>query len=176
MKFKGDIIITDPCYLMKKDEDWDKCKNGDNMLALGFTNYLVADTEYGDWSCTTFREGIATNRLLGEINKNYSDLFDVSNSINPDEEKLAAIKVQRNMLMQHSLILGNFCADSGLVGVFLLEEVLGYNPSFNYHIERPWTTTCIKAFEGDIVITHKNDEVSVVGKGNIIFYTTQTAL
>lgn len=26
MKFKGDIIITDPCYIIKKDsDDWDKC-------------------------------------------------------------------------------------------------------------------------------------------------------
>lgn len=30
--------------------------------------------------------------------------------------------------------LGNFCADSGMVAVFLLEEVLKYNPDFDYHI------------------------------------------
>lgn len=36
MKFKGDIIITDPCYIIKKDsEDWRKCDYGDNMAALG---------------------------------------------------------------------------------------------------------------------------------------------
>ena len=41
MKFKGDIIITDPCYIIKKDsEDWRKCDYGDNMAALGLTNYI----------------------------------------------------------------------------------------------------------------------------------------
>lgn len=26
MKFKGDIIITDPCYIIKEDsDDWNKC-------------------------------------------------------------------------------------------------------------------------------------------------------
>ena len=36
--------------------------------------------------------------------------------------------------------IGEFCADAGMVGVFLLDEVLKYNPDFNYHIDRPWTT------------------------------------
>ncbi len=39
MTIKDDVIITDPCYVVK-DEDWDK---------LGFINYIS-----GDWSCTTF--------------------------------------------------------------------------------------------------------------------------
>lgn len=30
MKFKGDIIITDPCYIIKDNsDDWDKCGWGD---------------------------------------------------------------------------------------------------------------------------------------------------
>ena len=44
MTIKDDVIITDPCYVVK-DEDWDK---------LGFTNYISESTIYGDWSCTTF--------------------------------------------------------------------------------------------------------------------------
>lgn len=36
MKFKGDIIITDPCYIIKKD--WRKCDYGDNMAALLYSN------------------------------------------------------------------------------------------------------------------------------------------
>lgn len=45
-----------------------------------------------------------------------------------------------------------FCADAGLVAVFLLNEVLKYNSDFDYHIERPWTTTLIKDFDGDVEI------------------------
>lgn len=31
MKFKGDIIITDPCYIIKEDsDDWSKCGWGES--------------------------------------------------------------------------------------------------------------------------------------------------
>ena len=54
MEFDGDIIITDPCYIMKEDDDWATCAYGENMEALGITHYMTRDTLYGDWSCTTF--------------------------------------------------------------------------------------------------------------------------
>lgn len=88
--------------------------------------------------------------------------------------------------------IGKFCADAGMVGVFNLSEVLEYNPSFNYHIERLWTTTLIRDFDGDIwfeVEEEYDDEygydysVHVVGKGintktgeRIEFKTSQTGL
>lgn len=151
MYFKGNVIITDPCYIIRKDnelteDDWEACDYGDYMEALGIKNYLCRDTIYGDWSCTTF---------------------------NTDTEE----------------VLGEFCADAGLVGVFLLDEVLQYNPNFDYHLNRTWTTTLIENFDGEINIdvvefTDKDEdgndwsdsEVRVIGKGNINFYTTQTGL
>ena len=64
-----------------------------------------------------------------------------------------------------------------MVGVFLLEEVLKYNPNFDYHISKPWTTTLIKNFTGTIQITNPEEGiVSVVGEGNVNFYTKQTGL
>lgn len=140
MYFKGDIIITDPCYIIREkneltDNDWEACSYGDNMEVLGIHNYLCRNTIYGDWSCTTY-------------------------NTDTDEE------------------LGEFCADAGLVSVFLLEEVLKYNPDFDFHIKRPWTTTLVKDFDGEIEIKEvevSNDvEVHVVGTGNINFYTKQT--
>lgn len=193
MYFKGDVIITDPCYIIRegknkplfqnylsmeiaskpfvnfteeekllyeqyeKDleqweeenpDDWETCQYGEYMEALGFTNYLTSDTEYGDWSCTTYEED--TNKKLG-----------------------------------------NFCADAGMVSVFLLDEILKYNPNFDYHINNPHCATWIKDFEGDITIIHReysyyddedetfrrtDEEVSVVGKGSINFYTSQTGI
>lgn len=106
MKFKGDIIITDPCYICK-DDDWEKCGYGDNMEVLGIKNYICRDTIYGDWSCTTFN-------------------LDTGN------------------------VIGEFCADAGMVAVFLLDEVLKYNSDFDYHIDKPWTTTLIKNFDGEV--------------------------
>lgn len=140
IKLDGDIIITDPGYIIK-DTDWDECVNYD-MKKFGLTNYIVRDTLYGDWSCTTFD----------------------SNTDQP---------------------IGEFCADDGMVGVFLLDEVLKYNPDFDYHINRPWTTTLIKNFRGNVSFQvihregvydcatkfHKvgdpfsDDEVQVVGNG-----------
>lgn len=154
MKFKGDIIITDPCYIIKKNSgDCGKCGYGDNMKALGIENYLCRDTIYGDWSCTTFNSD--TKEAIGE-----------------------------------------FCADAGMVAVFLLDEVLAYNPDFDFYETKPWTTTLIKDFDGDIEINiihiegvydddtewhskgdkWEDNEVRVIGKGNINFETHQTGL
>lgn len=197
MKFKGDIIITDPCYIIKKREgrpsmkdypilegkgskrfsefteeekdayaklgadqakweidnpdDWERCGYGDNMEALGIENYLCRDTMYGDWSCTTYNSDTKQD-------------------------------------------IGHFCADAGMVAVFLLEDVLKYNPDFDYHINRTWTTTLIKDFDGEITLEvvdvqkpddwdeeeygdfTEDQEVRVIGKGNINFFTTQTGL
>ena len=152
MKFKGDIIITDPSYICK-DNDWFKCEYGKYMERLGIKNYISRDTIYGDWSCTTFNSD--TKEPIGE-----------------------------------------FCADAGMVAVFLLDEVLKYNPGFDYHTERPWTTTLIKNFDGEVnfEIIHtegvyeedtkwwekgdkwENDSVQVVGHGNINFVVKQTCL
>lgn len=150
MKFKGDIIITDPCYITKND-DWSKCCYGERMEVLGIHNYICRNTIYGDWSCTTF------NTNTGES-------------------------------------IGKFCADAGMVAVFLLDEVLQYNSDFDYHIKRPRTTTWIKDFDGDVdfEVIHtegiyekdtkwhkkgdkwKDDSVRVVGKGNVNFVGRQT--
>ena len=89
--------------------------------------------------------------------------------------------------------IGEFCAESDMVVVFLLEEVLKYNSEFNYYAERPWTTTLIKNFDGEInfEVVHKkgtyeddsesylrgewdDDLVRIVGIGNINFVSKQT--
>jgi len=159
--FDGDIIITDPCYIVRAphhgttpitDNDWRACNYGYDMEALGIKNYITRDTLYGDWSCTTYNS-------------------DTKESI------------------------GSFCADAGLVSVLALDEVLKYNPYFDYHEERNWTITLIENFKGDVYIdvVYLGDdinnfdcldiEVRVIGKGvnkitgePINFITAQTGL
>ena len=46
--------------------------------------------------------------------------------------------------------IGDFCADAGMVSVLALDEVLKYNPGFDYHEKRTWTTTWIKNFKGTV--------------------------
>ncbi|GHU92802.1 hypothetical protein FACS1894208_00720 [Clostridia bacterium] len=43
MYFNGDVIITDPCYLIVGD-DWDSCDYGEDMSSLGFKTCLVSST------------------------------------------------------------------------------------------------------------------------------------
>lgn len=63
MFFKGDIIITDPCYIIPqnarsrssdKGDHWDLCEYGGRLDKLGIKTFITRDTIYGDWSCTTF--------------------------------------------------------------------------------------------------------------------------
>ena len=128
-EFDGDIIITDPCYIINDNStsDWERCDYGSNMEVLGINRYLTHDTLYGDWDCKTFNE--------------------------------------------KGNILGVFCADAGLVSVFLLDEVLNYNKNFVYD---KYTTTLIKDFKGTVqIVVEKNEKrkygcdysVHVIGHG-----------
>ena len=76
-------------------------------------------------------------------------------------------------------ILGEFCADAGLVCAISLKELLKVNPNFDYHINRKWTTTLIPSFTGDIQIkVDYNNEFYcyVEGIGNVNFKSKQTGL
>jgi hypothetical protein len=140
MRFIGDIIITDPCYIIQ-DQDWGNFVFDDiekEIRSLGFKNFMVNDTNYGDWFCETLE--MYTNKKLG-----------------------------------------NFCADSGLVSIFLLEEVLAYNPKYNdYKDNNSSSVTFIKNFNGEIQFKENEieDEIgyiekylSVIGTGTTNFYT-----
>ena len=75
--------------------------------------------------------------------------------------------------------IGVFCADAGLVGVFLLDEILTYNPDWKSWIEEhPWCATIIENFYGEVeyYIDKVNGEAHIVGTGNINFYTAQTSI
>lgn len=48
----GDVLITDPCYFVKEEDD-DKVNFYDSSLeAIGIPHSYCHDTIYGDWSCT----------------------------------------------------------------------------------------------------------------------------
>lgn len=136
MRFDGDIVITDPCYLIKdrdavnncRDDDWDLCLYGDDMGALGFETFVVEETGVGDWSCKVF-------------------------NTDTDEE------------------VGEFCADAGLVGVFLLSEIQKYNPHFvTWAQTHPWCATVIYDFHGDAGVEWADEDyVHVYGRGNVNF-------
>ena len=184
--FNGDIIITDPCYVIKEQDpevDANRPKWDD------FHTYSH-DYEYPDY------DGTESKTYIEEHNKFYKALTEYDNE-HEDDWTRSDFGSDMDTLGIHTYITkptiygdwscrtfnpytgenyGEFCADAGLVSVFLLDEVLKYNPKFDYHFERQWTTTWIKNFSGSVQIVveeekHRHDEfseyiVKVVGNGH----------
>ena len=236
--FDGDIIITDPCYLMKKGTYniqeapawWDFISKTTFEMKDGIKHYhYPSPDEYDD--CVEvpvmeyFKDGgkcYIEKLLKGQISKDSENLKGYKIKVSPtlNAESDAYHKAEEKYHEEHKedweiceygenmevlgfktyLVdgtgygdwgctvyddkkqkIGEFCADAGLVGVFLLDEVLKYNPDFNYHLERPWTTTLIKDFHGTVEIKSKMTDdgyplVTVVGVGNVNFKSEQTSL
>lgn len=156
MKFKGDIIITDPCYIIKEDsDDWNKCGWGENMGILGFTTYISEYTLCGDWSCSTPRKDVEAQ--LEELNTLGRARWELMKQYGEDS-------VQAKIY-------------DDKIAVFLLDEVLKYNPDFDYHINREWTTTLIKDFDGEVnYYVDSGDDARIIGVGNINFFTSQVGI
>ena len=212
MYFKGTIVITDPCYIIKKNpikypdekdfglpasisnkpfkdystpeelaykdaldkyyeesrkyDDWDKCDWGENMEVLGIHNYISKSTIYGDWSCSTYQTEEEPKEFMESILRILND-----NLENEEDSE--------DWIPYEGEYIGEFCADAGLVGVFLLDEILAYNPEWKSWIEEhPWCATIIEDFEGEVeyYIDKVDKEAHIVGTGNINFYTAQTGI
>ena len=74
--FDGDIIITDPCYLIRADrcDDWQLSDYGEEMDIFGFSTYLSQWTLIGDWYCDVFQGSVSdvwtpvpSNRQIGSF-------------------------------------------------------------------------------------------------------------
>lgn len=214
MYFKGTIVITDPCYIIKKNpiqhpdekdfglsasinskpfkdystpeelaykaaldkyyeesrkyDDWSKCNYGENMEVLGIHNYISKDTIYGDWSCSTYKVDEEPKEFLENVLRILND--------NLEDEEYGE---DESSIPYEGEYIGSFCADAGLVGVFLLDEILAYNPGWKSWInEHHWCATTIEDFEGKVeyYIDKVDKEAHIVGTGNINFYTVQTGI
>ncbi len=190
MRFDGDIIITDPCYIIKEQKeegkpDWVAIHGRDR-----YTSEFLSTSE--------------GKKVLLENTKAYDEALSKWEELNPDDwsrcdygDNMGILGFSENHLVSPTgygdwsctayegpkgefkdpKVLGEFCADAGMVAVFLLSEVLKYNPDFDWHVTRPWTTTCIKDFHGEVDIVDDGEEgVEVIGTGNINFFATQTGL
>lgn len=86
-----DILITDPCYIIRDDgeRDWDRCHCGSNWEALGIHKYVTKDTLYGDWGCTVWNSD--TKEEIGQFcaDAGLVSIFSLSEvkEYNPDIEK-----------------------------------------------------------------------------------------
>lgn len=150
-RFDGDIVITDPCYAV---ENWDEDPDIDIYNGFGFDKvfgdtYIYGSTIYGDWSCTVYDCG-------------------------SQDPKEVIEKANQDRIIPVGLpVLGEFCADSGLVSVTYLDKS-GNIKSYGSHC---WT--CIPDFHGTVQYYRYNDAIYIVGtsdSGEHNFVSFQTGL
>lgn len=174
MEFKGNIVITDPCYIVK-DKDW----TGDYCMPEGFTDYICRNTICGDWCCVTYK-GTPDTNLPTQWDEFYSNLKRVYNTPGMSIENKKKLNEVYNSFKQTWLsenCYGEFSADVGEVCVVYLDEAIKYNPEFETFIkEHPWCVTVIEDFNGEVEEDVKNNSLMLIGTGNKPFFTIHSGL
>ena len=123
-RFNGDILITDPCYIRQLLPDSEREK--------GFWGFFI------NHSFSRFEADNSGLFLYGL----YNTL--IGNTIYGDWSCTTYMKHKDG-----DVEIGRFCADAGLVGVFLLEEVEKFNPNFSrWLVRHAHCGTVISGFNG----------------------------
>lgn len=163
MRFKGTIVITDPCYVDEKNR---------------IENCINESTIYGDWSCFTYIGTIeqCQDEIAAWISL-YLDFYQKYNFSGLSEEVksnlLSTYKADKRAHLE-SNCYGEFCADSGRVGVYLMEDIVKCYPEKKEWIKQhPWCATVIEDFDGEVEYV-VDDGAHIVGKGNKPFWTSQS--
>ncbi len=173
-EFSGTIILTDPCYFAK-DEDWREGGKFDydslSINSSDFTKYIWRDTGVGDGIWKVLQtDSILSQRELEEYIQEINEKItkDLSMTIN---------QVEVEKLLKKRIPIGTLGVDSGTFGVFYLDEVLNYNPTFLANIDSSCFTV-IKDFTGliDTMDLDIEDEecasvTVILGIGNKTFFT-----
>lgn len=137
MKFKGNIIIADPYYL-------------EGVSKKFLSKFIIKSSE----SNRVFKTYIINGNP-----KEYVD--DWYQFINYDYLDCPGANIYLGKE------IGTYFIQSGIVGVFLLNEVLSSNPYLQYWIkEHRWYVSIIKNFDGNIDCYNTH----IIGQGNINFY------
>lgn len=221
IEFHGDIIITDPCYIVKEDtryDDmpywWDYLSKQKTVIDSDGTKRHIypKPSDYPDcketYTCALFSEEKAREMIESgalprdyfykEVSEQMEKEFKAYDKASIEWDKKhkddwEKCKYGENMerlglttFLSDSTIygdwdcevvnadteekLGEFCADTGMVGVFLLDEVMKYNPDYK---PASHNATIIKDFHGTVELCQEDDSVKVVGTGNINFVSKQ---
>ena len=175
MKFKGKLIITDPCYITK-DEDWDdpyECTLSSNGVTAISEHTGIGD---GSWNAylTESDPYQVVHELQEWIDKNYPG------EEAPSEEKDAFYDgFDKQVAIYVKDTLGGFCADAGMSCVAELDSLVAYNPEAQEFIDNhDWCVAELPEFDGEVDDlriffpgTWEHEQLVFVGKGNYNFFT-----
>ena len=157
MKFCNEtIVITDPCYMKRS-------------LAL-----MKRSTIYGDWSCMVYPGKLDESKDPAEWDKHYFEFFHEYNFTGKTAEEQAKLSEDYKAFREawSSKILGEFCADAGMVGVFRYDLLADSDKAWVK--EHPLCACVIENFTGDIDFLVRDNSVYVVGSGEKPFFSTQS--
>ena len=203
MYFKGTIVITDPCYIIKKnpiqhpnEKDFglpasinskpfkDYSTPEELAYKAALDKYYEESRKYDDWSKCNYGENMEILGIHNYISEStiYGDWSCTTYGITEDPYKVINNFIEAQEKEEDYGIpcyeLGNFCADAGLVSVFNLDEVRKYNPDIDEWIaSHDWCVTTIPDFDGEVnYYVDKQGSAHIVGVGNINFFTDQTGI
>lgn len=203
MKFKGTIIITDPCYVIKEDnyphpkpEDFNlssdidtkpysEYKTPDELAyKAACDKYYKEYNEKDDWTRCDYGQRMDVLGIQHYITKDtiYGDWSCTAYKITENPYEVIDSFVEASEKGEDYEVncsnLGYFCADAGLVSVFNLDEVRKYNPDIDEWIaSHDWCVTTITDFDGEVeYYIDQAGYAHIVGIGNINFFTDQTGL
>jgi hypothetical protein len=171
------IVITDPCYLSTGDEEREDRddfapSNVRNFQAL--RPYINASTLYGDWSCHTMFNTDEFKQVDAALEE-YSGDWQYPLIYYSNKARMKELREQGR-----KFVLGRFCADSGMVIVCAMSDVLAFNPKAKEEFFIPRYDHCatvIENFSGTVTYNVTEDnECYLEGTGNIPFITRQTGL
>lgn len=166
LKKPTDIIIIDPYDIVKDKDwgpgeifDWETCKINSDI----FTEYI--------W-CDYVKEGVVymINKKVNEVTLN-EILKTTTEDIN-DFNGTDYLDQSISKLQENQRIMGSFSSTTGCIGVFILDEVLKYNPDFSTGLSINDYYITIREFEGRIKVHKEPETVNILGIGNNkTFYT-----
>jgi hypothetical protein len=156
VEFDGDIIITDPCYIMRERDNSSRPKWEDYMSLTDYAGMSKEELEKSGY----FKDYDRLKEAEKKWEEEHPDDWNVC-EYGDRMDKLGFTKyMTRDTLygdwscttfdLSTKQSIGSFCADAGLVSVFLLDDILKYNPDYKDHLDNSWCATWIKNFKGTV--------------------------
>ena len=172
--FNGDILFVDPAYIMKN-----KVLNIEFPHSKNFFSYLDI-RDYPDFQKDLYKSDMYDKELqkYGKAIDEYINKYKSDWEKAKDGKDLGVLGLENYMICQTSYsnkICSMFCSfderEIGtffieyLIGIFLLDEVLKYNPDFKCHIEHPEKIFLINSFNGKIRLEESEHKYYIICDG-----------